>query len=234
MNAETAAPRYAIEPQPMPALPIAGSTLLFPVHRVYCVGRNYAAHAVEMGGDPNAEPPFFFQKNADNLNVTGVFPYPTASSDVHFEVELLVALKSGGVDIPVDAALDHVFGYAVGIDMTRRDLQAKAKEMQRPWEVAKAFEDSAPCSWLVPADAIGHPTTGAIWLDVNGARKQTGDLNQMIWKVPEVIAYLSGLFTLRPGDVIFTGTPAGVGAIVRGDVMRARIDGVGEIEVRVG
>ena len=234
MNAETAALRYAIEPQPIPALPVAGSDLLFPAHRVYCVGRNYAAHAVEMGGDPNAEPPFFFQKNPDNLNPTGLFPYPPASNDVHFEVELVVALKTGGVDIPVAKALDHVFGYGVGIDMTRRDLQAKAKELARPWEVAKAFELSAPCSPLVPASEIGHPSSGAIWLDVNGVRKQTGDLNQMIWKAPEVIAYLSGLFTLRSGDMIFTGTPSGVGAIVRGDVMRAHIDGIGEIEVRVG
>jgi fumarylpyruvate hydrolase len=233
MKAETAVPRYAIEMQPIPALPITGSGLLFPVHRVYCVGRNYAAHAVEMGGDPNAEPPFFFQKNPDNLNLTGLFPYPPASNDVHFEVELVVALKTGGADIPVAEALDHVFGYAVGIDMTRRDLQAKAKELQRPWEVAKAFESSAPCSPLVPAEAVGHPSAGAIWLDVNGARKQTGDLNQMIWKAPEVISILSGLFTLRPGDLIFSGTPSGVGAVVRGDVMRAHIDGVGEIDVRV-
>jgi fumarylpyruvate hydrolase len=180
LNAETAAPRYAIEPQPIPALPIAGSGLLFPVHRVYCVGRNYAAHAVEMGGDPNRESPFFFQKNPDNLNLTDVFPYPPASNDVHFEVEMVVAIGTGGVDIPVAEALDHVFGYAVGIDMTRRDLQAKAKELQRPWEVAKAFEASAPCSALRPASEIGHPAAGAVWLDVNGARKQTGDLNQMI------------------------------------------------------
>ncbi len=161
MNVQTATPRYAIESLPPTALPIAGSTLLFPVHRVYCVGRNYAAHAVEMGGDPNQDPPFFFQKNPDNLNATGTFPYPPASNDVHFEVEMVVALANGGIDIPVAQALDHVFGYAVGIDMTRRDLQAKAKELARPWEVAKAFEASAPCSPLIPASTIGHPSARA-------------------------------------------------------------------------
>jgi fumarylpyruvate hydrolase len=225
--------RYVFPPAPPPAIPVAGTDALFPVRRVYCVGRNYAAHAVEMGGDPNREPPFFFQKNPDNLNTTGTFPYPAASDDVHFEVEMVVALARGGVDIPAASALDHVFGYAVGIDMTRRDLQAKAKELQRPWEVAKAFEASAPCSAIVPASAIGHPSAGAIWLDVNGTRKQTGDLAQMIWKVPEMIACLSGLFALAPGDVIYSGTPSGVGPVVRGDVMHAHVDGVGDLEVRV-
>ena len=183
------------------------------MHRVYCVGRNYAAHAVEMGHDPNKEPPFFFQKNPDNLDTRGEFPYPPASNDVHHEIEMVVALKSGGTDIPVEKALDCVFGYGVGLDMTRRDLQGKAKDMGRPWEVGKAFEASAPCTPLVPASSIGHPDQGAIWLDVNGQRKQTGDLNQMIWKVPEMISYLSGLFTLMPGDIILSGTPAGVGAV---------------------
>lgn len=233
MNAGTAPHGFAIAPPPAVVLPVVGSALRFPVHRVYCVGRNYGAHAVEMGGDPSRDPPFFFQKNPDNLDVSGVFPYPPASNDVHFEVELVVALKTGGAEIPATQVLDHVYGYAVGIDMTRRDLQARAKELQRPWEVAKAFEASAPCSALVPASAIGHPSRGAIWLDVNGERRQTGDLNQMIWKVPEIVACLSGLFTLHPGDVIFTGTPSGVGAIVRGDVMRAHVDGVGDLEVRV-
>ena len=233
MNIEAAERRYAFDPPVAPVLPVAGTNLFFPVHRVYCVGRNYAAHAVEMGGDPDRDPPFFFQKNPDNLNLTGIFPYPPASSDVHHEIELVVALLKGGTDIPVERALDHVFGYAVGLDMTRRDLQGKAKELGRPWEVAKAFEASAPCSPLMPASAIGHPSEGAIWFDVNGQRRQTGDLNQMIWKVPEMVSALSGLFTLAPGDVIFSGTPSGVGAIVRGDVMHGRIDGIGDLEVRV-
>jgi fumarylpyruvate hydrolase len=224
---------YVIEPSAIPSIPVAGTDKMFPVHRVYCVGRNYAAHAVEMGHDPNKEPPFFFQKNPDNLNVSGEFPYPPASNDVHHEIEMVVALKSGGTDIPVEKALDCVFGYGVGLDMTRRDLQGKAKDMGRPWEVGKAFEASAPCTPLVPASSTGHPSQGAIWLDVNGQRKQTGDLNQMIWKVPEMISYLSGLFTLMPGDIILSGTPAGVGAVVRGDVLRGHIDGVGDLEVRV-
>lgn len=233
MNIQGAASNYVIEPTAMAVLPVVGSDRLFPVHRVYCVGRNYAAHAVEMGHDPNKEPPFFFQKNPDNLNVGGKFPYPPASSDVHHEIEMMVALKSGGTDIALDRALDCVYGYGVALDMTRRDLQGKAKDMGRPWEVGKAFEASAPCGALVPAERIGHPTQGAVWLEVNGERKQTGDLNQMIWKVPEMISYLSGLFTLMPGDVILSGTPAGVGPINRGDVLRGHVDGVGDIEVRV-
>jgi fumarylpyruvate hydrolase len=224
---------YAVDPAPVPVLPIAGSEQVFPVHRVYCVGRNYAAHSIEMGGDPNREAPFFFQKNPDNLDTSGSFPYPSASSDVHHEIEMLVALKSGGVDIPVADALGCVYGYGVALDMTRRDLQAQAKELARPWETAKAFEHSAPCTAIFPADRIGHPTQGAIWLDVNGQRRQTGDLNQMIWKVPEMITYLSGLFRLRAGDVLLSGTPAGVGAIQRGDLMHGHIDGIGDLEVRV-
>lgn len=232
-KADSAAGSYVIEPPAVAALPVAGTSQLFPVRRVYCVGRNYAAHAVEMGHDPNREPPFFFQKNPDNLVVGGEFPYPPASNDVHHEIEMVVALKKGGRNIPLDKALDCVFGYAVGLDMTRRDLQSKAKDMGRPWEVGKAFEASAPCTPLVPASEIGHPDQGAIWLDVNGERRQTGDINQMIWKVPEMISYLSGLFTLMPGDVIMSGTPAGVGAVKRGDVLHGHVDGVGDLEVRV-
>ena len=224
---------FVIAPPSQPHVPIKGSKAVFPVHRIYCVGRNYAAHAIEMGGDPNRDPPFFFQKNADNLVLTETFPYPPASNDVHHEIELVVALKSGGVDIPLSRALDCVYGYAVGLDMTRRDLQGKAKDLGRPWEVGKAFESSAPCSALVPASEVGHPAEGAIWLDVNGKRRQTGDLNQMIWKVPEMISYLSGLFTLQPGDVIFSGTPSGVGAVSRGDVLHGHIDGVGDLKVKV-
>ncbi len=204
------------------------------MHRIYCVGRNYAAHAIEMGHDPDREAPFFFQKNPDTLVADGgEFPYPDKSGDVHYELELVVALACGGKDIPQDRALDCVYGYAVGLDMTRRDLQGEAKKMGRPWEVGKAFDHSAPCSAIVPADVIGHPTSGRVWLEVNGELRQEGDLNQMIWKVPEIIAYLSGLFTLAAGDLVFSGTPAGVGATVRGDVLRGGVDGVGGIALTV-
>ena len=215
------------------SLKVKGTSASFPVHRIYCVGRNYAAHAIEMGHDPNREAPFFFQKNPDNLVEDGRFPYPPASNDVHYEIELIVALKDGGRDIPLGQALDCVYGYGVGLDMTRRDLQGKAKDAGRPWEVGKAFESSAPCTPLVPANEIGHPAQGAIWLDVNGERKQTGNLDQMIWKVPEMISYLSGLFVLQPGDLIFSGTPSGVGPVKRGDRLHGHIDGIGDIEVRV-
>ena len=224
---------YAFAPIALPTLPIQGSDKFFPIHRIYCVGRNYADHAVEMGHDPNKEPPFFFQKNADNVRTDGTFPYPAASREVHFEVELVVALKSGGVDIEAADAMKHVFGYAVGIDMTRRDLQAEAKKLQRPWEVGKAFEHSAPCTALVPAQHVESPTKGAIWLEVNGVRKQTGDLSQMIWDLPHQIEFLSGLFELRAGDLIFTGTPAGVNAIKKGDRLKGHVDGVGDLDVTV-
>ena len=219
---------------PAPSLPVAGAAQRFPVRRVYCVGRNYAAHAIEMGHDPDREDPFFFQKNPDGLVPGGGrFPYPAATRDVHHEVELVVALASGGTDVAVAEALSHVYGYAVGIDMTRRDLQALAKQARRPWEVAKAFEHAAPCSAVTPAARIGHPDRGAVTLEVNGEVRQSGDLAQLIWKVPEIIACLSGLFTLAGGDLIFTGTPAGVGPVVRGDRLHGRIAGVGEIEVEV-
>lgn len=225
---------YVFAPASVPTLPVEGSAALFPVHRIYCVGRNFADHAIEMGHDPDKEPPFFFQKNPDTLVAPADgFPYPSASQDVHHEIELVVALKSGGSDIPVEKALDCVFGYAIGLDMTRRDLQAEAKKHGRPWEVAKAFEKSAPCGPLHAASDIGPLTEGAIRLSVNGASRQDGNLNQMIWKVPEMIAYLSRLFTLQPGDLIFSGTPAGVGAVQRGDVMRGEIDGLGAISVTV-
>jgi fumarylpyruvate hydrolase len=233
MNAPLAVAGYVFQPTPLPALPVRGSDKLFPVHRVYCVGRNYAEHAIEMGHDPSKEPPFFFQKNPDNLVTDGKFPYPTKSADVHHEIEMVVALGKGGDNIPVEEALDHVFGYGVGLDMTRRDLQGEAKKLGRPWEVGKAFEASAPCGPLVPASEIGHPTSGAVTLKVNGELRQQGDLNQLIWKVPEIISYLSGLFTLQPGDIIMTGTPAGVGAVARGDVLQGEVEGVGRIEVVV-
>jgi fumarylpyruvate hydrolase len=225
---------YAIKPPAQAYLPIRGSKAVFPIHRIYCVGRNYAAHAIEMGGDPDREPPFFFQKNPDNVVINGAdFPYPDKSSDVHFEIEMLVALHKGGRNIPIDKAMECVWGYGVGLDMTRRDLQGECKKMGRPWEIGKAFEQSAPCSDLVPASDIGHPDAGAIWLDVNGQRRQEGDLNQLIWKVPEMISYLSGLFELAPGDVIMSGTPAGVGAINKGDVMHGHVEGVGDVHCKV-
>lgn len=224
---------FVIEAPAQPTLPIRGSDKLFPVRRVYCIGRNYAAHSIEMGHDPDREPPFFFQKNPNNLDSSGEFPYPVKSSDVHHELELLVALKSGGTSIPVDSALEHVYGYATSLDMTRRDLQGEAKKMQRPWEIGKAFERSAPCAALVPADEIGHPDKGRVELKVNGEIRQEGDLDQMIWKVPEMISYLSDYFELAAGDVIMSGTPSGVAAVIKGDVMECNIDGVGSLTVTV-
>jgi fumarylpyruvate hydrolase len=224
---------YVFQPQPQPSLPIVGSASLFPVHRIYCVGRNYAEHAKEMGHNPDKEPPFFFQKNPDNIVLDGRFPYPDQSKDVHFEIELIVALKSGGTNIKPEAAMAHVYGYGVGLDMTRRDLQGQMKKMGRPWEIGKAFEKSAPMTGLVPADKVAFPLKGQISLDVNGQRKQTGDLTEMIWDVPHQIAFLSTLFELRAGDLIMTGTPAGVGAIQKGDRLVGAVAGVGELTVSV-
>lgn len=225
---------YLFQPAPVPSVPVAGSKALFPVHRIYCVGRNFADHAIEMGHDPDKEPPFFFQKNPDTLVLPGQdFPYPGETKDVHHEIELVVALHKGGSNIPLNEALDCVFGYGVGLDMTRRDLQGEAKKHGRPWETGKAFEASAPCSVLHPVSEIGHPSEGVITLKVNGEIRQHGNLNQMIWKVPEMISYLSRLFTLKAGDLIFSGTPAGVGAVVRGDEMVGHVAGVDDIRVRV-
>ncbi|MFN3868119.1 MAG: fumarylacetoacetate hydrolase family protein [Hyphomicrobiaceae bacterium] len=224
---------FVFPPSPRAALPIVGSHLSFPVHRVYCVGRNYADHAREMGHDPDREPPFFFQKNPDNLRNDGVFPYPSLSQDVQFEIELAVCLGSGGTAIAAAEALQLVFGYAVALDMTRRDLQAEAKRLGRPWDTAKAFEHSAPCSAVHPAATTGHPDRGAIWLDQNGVRRQTGDLAMMIWSVGEQIAHLSQVFELQAGDVILTGTPAGVGRVSRGDVLSGGVEGVGTLSVAV-
>ena len=224
---------YVFDPAPTPTLAVVGESALFPVHRIYCVGRNYADHAREMGHDPNREPPFFFMKPADTILTGGDFPYPAQSGDVHHEIEMVAALHSGGDDISEADALSHVFGYGVGLDMTRRDLQGEAKKMGRPWDTGKAFELSAPCSPLRRASAVGHPTQGGVWLDVNGTRKQTGDLADLIWSIPEMIAYLSTLFTLRAGDLIMTGTPAGVGPVTRGDLLEGGVDGVGTLTVKV-
>ncbi|MDF2797927.1 MAG: fumarylacetoacetate hydrolase family protein [Devosia sp.] len=202
---------------------------VFPVRRVFCVGRNYAEHAREMGNDER-DPPFFFCKPADAV-VTGgaAVPYPPQTQDLHHEIELVVAIGTGGTDIAEADALQHVFGYAAGLDMTRRDLQAVAKKAGRPWDMAKGFDRSAPIGTLVPADRIGHPGTGAITLSVNGVERQRGDLGDQLWGVAETIAYLSGLVRLEPGDLIMTGTPAGVGAVERGDQLVGTIEGVGTV-----
>lgn len=215
-------------------LPIVGQETLFPVRRIYCVGRNYAEHAREMGADPDREPPFFFTKPRDAILAEGGdMPYPPATENLHYEMELVVAIGTGGQDIAEADALDHVFGYGAGLDMTRRDLQGVAKKMGRPWDMGKGFDHSAPCSALRAAADIGHPDSGAIWLKVNGNLKQAGDLSQQIWSVPETISFLSRLVALAPGDLIFTGTPAGVGPVVAGDLMEGHIDGIGEIQVTV-
>jgi fumarylpyruvate hydrolase len=223
---------FVIPVPPVPSIPVNGGGA-FPVRRVYCIGRNYAAHAVEMGHDPDREPPFFFQKNPNNLDSSGEFPYPPHSNDVHHEVELVVALKSGGTNIAIADALNHVWGYAVSLDMTRRDLQGEAKKLGRPWEIGKAFERSGPIGPLLPVSQVGHPDHGRIELKVNGELRQEGDLNQMIWKVPEMISYLSEYFELQAGDVIMSGTPSGVNSVVRGDTMEASIDGLGALVVKV-
>jgi len=225
---------FAIPPASVPTLPIVGSEDQFPIRRIYCVGRNYAAHAREMGHDPDREEPFFFQKNPDNvMPLGGDFPYPPMTENLHHEMELVVALGGGGYNIPEDKALDCVFGYAAGLDMTRRDRQGEAKKAGRPWEVGKAFEHSAPCSAIVPASEIGHPATGKLLLEVNGEVRQDADLSQLIWNVPESIAYLSQLFELAAGDLIYTGTPAGVAAVVKGDKLHGTIENVGEIDITV-
>jgi fumarylpyruvate hydrolase len=216
----------------VPSLSVEGSDARFPVGRIYCVGRNYADHAREMGHDPDREPPFFFMKAANSVVESGAtIAYPVGTKDVHHEIEMVVAISKGGKNIPVEKALEHVWGYAVGLDMTRRDIQGEAKKMGRPWEMGKSFDESAPISALRPASKIGHPAKGAIWLKVNGQTKQQGDLAMQIWSVPEQINYLSNLITLQPGDLIFSGTPAGVGPVKAGDKLEGHVDGVGELVV---
>ena len=225
---------FVFEPPAIPTLGVAGEAGRFPVHRIYCVGRNYAEHAREMGGDPTREPPFFFTKQADTLVIDGGdFPYPSQTKDVHHEIELVAALGSGGRDVPAERALDLVYGYAVGLDMTRRDLQGEAKKTGRPWDTGKGFDHSAPCSDIVPASRIGHPTSGRIWVAVNGTPKQDGDIADLVWSIPDMISFLSGLFELRAGDLIMTGTPAGVGPVVRGDTLEGGVDGIGTVRTRV-
>ncbi|MBV8031042.1 MAG: fumarylacetoacetate hydrolase family protein [Betaproteobacteria bacterium] len=228
---------YAISLWTPPALSIAGSHDAFPVRRIFCVGRNYVEHQKEMGGD-GREQPFFFLKSEFSL-VPAPGPgavevhYPAKTSNFHYETEMVVALGKGGRRIDAKKANDHVFGYAVGLDMTRRDLQQVGKDHGRPWDFGKNFDEAAPCSALVPAAKAGHPARGAIWLNVNGKQRQRADLSEMIWSVPEQIAYLSEYYTLEPGDVIYSGTPAGVGPVKPGDEMNAGIDGVGELKVRI-
>ena len=228
---------YVFEPEAQAAVPVVGSDALFPVRRIYCVGRNYAAHAREMGADER-DPPFFFCKPDNTIVVcppgrTVEIPYPGHTSDYQHEIELVAAIGKGGRDIPVARANEHVFGYAVGLDMTRRDLQGQMKKQGRPWEVGKAFDQSAPIGPIHPAAKIGHPKQGALWVQVDGLDRQRSDIELVIWSVPETIAQLSTLFELQPGDLIYTGTPEGVNAVVRGQTMRGGIDGLGEILVKV-
>ncbi len=225
---------FVIPAPVIPSLPVVGDSKRFPVNRIYCVGRNYADHAREMGHDPDREPPFFFMKPATAIVTEGHdMAYPALSKDVHHELEMVVALGKGGSNIPVEQALDHVWGYGLGLDMTRRDLQGEAKKMGRPWDTGKAFDQSAPCSALVPVSQCGHLSKGRIYLTVNGQVKQDGDLAMMIWNVPETIAYLSTLFTLMPGDLIFSGTPAGVAAVQRGDVLEGHVEGLPVLHTKI-
>jgi fumarylpyruvate hydrolase len=227
------APSYVILPPPQPAIAVAGTEKTFPVRRIWCVGRNYEEHIREMGQDVR-DPPFFFAKPADAIVPDGAsVPYPPLTKDMHHEVELVVALKSGGKNIPLSKALDCIYGYGVGIDLTRRDLQIASRDMKRPWEIGKAFDASAPCGALQPAGKIGHPSKGRIALKANGKVRQQGDLAQMIWNVPEIIVKLSEMVDLAPGDIIMTGTPSGVAATVPGDKLECEIEGVGQLTVTI-
>lgn len=228
---------FVFSPPAITAIPIAASTQKFPVHRIYCVGRNYAEHAIEMGWT-GREPPFFFSKPADAVlpvadGETGEMPYPPMTNDLHHEIELVVAIGKAGSNIPVHQALDHVWGYAIGLDMTRRDLQADAKKAGRPWSTAKGFDLSAPVSPIHPTDMAGHIAQGRIHLDVNGECRQNSDIGKLTWSMAETIAHLSRYFALQPGDLIFTGTPEGVGAVRRGDVLEGGIEGLGILRVRI-
>ena len=228
---------YVVTPQPEVVLPVAGTTAMFPVRRIYCVGRNYVEHAKEMGFT-GREPPFFFMKPADAVlavadGAVGRMPYPSRSTDLHHEIELVVAIGTGGADIKAADATKHIYGYAVGLDMTRRDLQTEAKKLGRPWEVGKAFDLSAPIGPLHPIAATGPIKTGAITLTVNGQPRQSSTLDKRIWTVGETIEHLSSLFALQPGDLIFTGTPEGVAAVVRGDVLEGSIAGLGTLKVAI-
>ncbi|MEK9918457.1 MAG: fumarylacetoacetate hydrolase family protein [Pelagibacteraceae bacterium] len=224
---------YVIDRPAQPVLKVKNSTDVFPVRRIYCIGRNYADHAIEMGFDPNKEPPFFFQKNNSNIVIDGKFPYPLQTKDVHHELEMVVALKSGGTNISLEKASDHIYGYAVGLDMTRRDLQGVAKKMGRPWEIGKAFEKSAPIGALSKIEETGKLDEGKIVLKLNGETKQEGNLNMMIWKVSEIISHLSQFYDISAGDIIMTGTPAGVGPVQKGDKLEGTIEKLESLKVDV-
>jgi fumarylpyruvate hydrolase len=224
---------YVLPPPPQAAAPLADGRL-FPVRRIFCVGQNYAAHAREMGSDPTRDPPFFFTKPADALVTDGApARYPSATRNLHHEIELVVAIGRGGAAIPAADAESHIFGYAAGLDLTRRDLQAQAKEARRPWDMSKGFDFSAPLGLIAPAEKIGHPKTGRIALSVNGDARQDGDLADLTWSVAEIIAALSNYVALAPGDLIFTGTPSGVGPIARGDALIGEIAGVGTVHTQI-
>ena len=234
------AARQTKTPFDVPAtyVPIVGSDMMFPVRRIYCIGRNYAAHAREMGSDPTREPPFFFQKPTDAIQnvapgTVADHPYPTLTKNYHYEAELVAALGKGGRNIPVDKALEHVYAYTLGLDMTRRDLQRAMGDEKKPWEIGKSFDRSAPLGPLHQVASTGHFTQGAIWLKVNGQTKQNANLNQMIWSVAEQIAKLSDAFELFPGDIIYSGTPENVGPVVRGDVIEMHIDGLPNLSVKI-
>lgn len=219
----------------LPTVAVAGESGVYPVRRIFCVGRNYAAHAREMGSNPDREPPFFFSKFPDSIASNGsTIAYPPETSNCHYEVELVLAIGREGLRIPAAAAQDHIYGYTVGLDMTRRDLQQAAREQGRPWDVGKNFPQSAPMSAIQPAARIGHPRAGAIWLEVDGERKQEADLKDMIWSPDEVVAHLSRLYTLLPGDLIMTGTPAGVGPVAPGQHLLGHIDGLEDLSIRIG
>lgn len=225
---------FVFPPHAVTAVPVVGESAAFPVRRVYCVGRNYAAHAREMGKDPDREPPFFFMKPADAVVPGGGdIHYPPGTRNYHHEIELVVAIGKGGRRIPMADAPAHIFGYAVGLDMTRRDLQFAARDLGRPWDFGKSFDESAPLGPIHPAAKTGHPAKGAVTLEVNGELRQQGDLADLIWSVPETISYLSDYYALAPGDIIFTGTPAGVAAVVPGDKLVGKVEGFGTLEVRI-
>ena len=229
---------YVVTPPAVVSVPVVGSTDTFPVRRVYCVGRNYAAHAREMGFDPDREPPFFFCKPADAVipvayGETLKVAYPSETANYHYEIELVAAIGKSGSNISVEDALGHVWGYAVGLDMTRRDLQMKMREMGRPWELGKAFDQSGPIGPMHPAASVHNIEKAAITLDVDGVRKQSSGIDKLIWSVAETVADLSKYFRLEEGDLIYTGTPEGVGAVVRGDLMVGKVEGLGEIKVKV-